>query len=116
MSETETDGVSRAHCLPQSERSLFCPHAVYIVVTEEEVNRDKRDARGEGREGEREGKSRGWGGELISEKFKWSDEKKLEGRAGRDKTGFRVGEKEKEGERSVTLKHRGERWKYHPKP
>lgn len=54
MSETETDGVSRAHCLPQSERSLFCPHAVYIVVTEEEVNRDKRDARGEGREGGRE--------------------------------------------------------------
>lgn len=111
MSETETDGVSCAHCLPQSERSLFCPHAVYIVVMEEEVNRDKRE-----REREREGKSRGRGRELISEKFKWSDEKKLEGRAGRDKTGFRVGEKEKEGERSVTLKHRGERWKYHPKP
>lgn len=46
MAETETDGVSCAHCLPQSERSLLCPHAVYIVVTEEEVNRDKRDARG----------------------------------------------------------------------
>lgn len=48
---------------------------------------------------ERENKSGGGGGErggLISGKFKWSDEKKLEGRAEGDKTGFRVGERGRE--------------------
>lgn len=51
---------------------------------------------------------------LVKE-FKWNDEKKLEGRTGWDKTGFRVGEREggKDfgGERSVTLNilHWGER-------
>lgn len=45
----------------------------------------------------------GGGGELISGKFKWSDEKKLEGRAGGDKTGFRVGERERRRGREVLL-------------
>lgn len=52
----------------------------------------------------------GKGGELISGEFKWSDEKKLEGRAGGDKTGFRVGEREREGGgEKCYFKHRGER-------
>lgn len=45
----------------------------------------------------------GGGGELISGKFKWSDEKKLEGRAGGDKTGFRVGERKRRRGREVLL-------------
>lgn len=76
------------------------------------------------KKGEREEERRRWWwwwGELISGKFKWSDEKKLEGRAGADKTGFRVGERErKRGGEKCYFKHRGERerergrWKYHP--
>lgn len=88
----------------ETAASLSCHRVVSAVIAQEDAKRDKR-REGIGKKGRREEERRRWrevwwgggAGGLISGKFKWSDEKKLEGRAGGDKTGFRVGEREREG-------------------
>lgn len=92
----------------ETAASLSCHRVVSAIIAQEDAKRDKR-REGFGKKGRREEERRRWrevgwgGGELISVKFKWSDEKKLEGRAGGDKMGFRVGERKRRRGREVLL-------------